>query len=103
MSRLYFAVNGSLMTVDFGPVSRSRLRRSDAEASSPCEPPPTQGDTPPPETHRAADARDREATRLLNSWSRRIGKDPGFGQASTFRKRASLRTLAAIHESTLNP
>jgi len=78
MSRQHFAVNGSLMTVDFGPLNRAWLRRSDTEANSRREPPPAQGDTTPHETHRASDARDTEATRLLNFWNRRIGKRPGL-------------------------
>jgi hypothetical protein len=41
MSRYYFALNGSLVAVDFDPVSSARLQRNNAATNSHCGLPPT--------------------------------------------------------------
>ncbi len=41
MRRYHFALNGSLVTIDFDPVSSARLRLNNAPTNSRCELPPT--------------------------------------------------------------
>ena len=41
MRRYHFALNGSLVTIDFDPVSSARLQLNNAATNSRCELPPT--------------------------------------------------------------